>query len=140
TAGQGCAGCAALSTVPGANALPVDFYRPYLGFGDISFVEWAAYSRYNSLQTSFNRRFRNGISVLVNYTLGKAMGTSSADLPIMTNVNAIGAQRNDENNRKTPESCQSWSTESARTPSFVFGNCHTKFDTSVCRRSMLSGA
>ena len=58
----------------------------------------------------------------------------------LTNVNAIGAQRNDENNRKTPESCQSWSTESARTPSFVFGNCHTKFDTSVCRRSMLSGA
>jgi len=100
TAGQGCAGCAALSTVPGANALPVDFYRPYPGFGNISFVEWAAYSRYNSLQTSFNRRFRNGLSVLVNYTLGKAMGTSSADLPIMTNVNAIGAQRNDENNRK----------------------------------------
>jgi hypothetical protein len=100
TVGQACTGCAARSTVPGANALPVDFYRPYAGFGDISFVEWTAYSRYNSLQTSFNRRFRNGLSFLVNYTLGKAMGTSSADLPIMTNVNSIGAQRNDENNRR----------------------------------------
>jgi hypothetical protein len=28
------------------------------------------------------------------------MGTSSADLPIMTNVNAVGGQRNDGNNKK----------------------------------------
>ena len=93
TVGAGCNGCAATSSVPGANALSVDFLRPYRGFGDISMVEWSAYSHYNSLQTSFNRRFKN-------YTFGKAMGTSSADLPIMTNVNALGAQRNDGNNRK----------------------------------------
>jgi hypothetical protein len=100
TVGVSCTGCAAASTIPGANALSVDFLRPYRGFGDISMVEWSAYSHYNSLQTSYSRRFRNGLSLLVNYTLGKAMGTSSADLPIMTNVNAIGAQRNDGNNRR----------------------------------------
>ena len=98
-------GCAATSTVPGANALPVDFLRPYRGFGDIIQIQPSAYSDYNSLQTFWNRRFRNGLSFGVNYVLGKAMGTSSTDFPAGNNTfnpTVIGMPRTDglENQRK----------------------------------------
>jgi hypothetical protein len=98
-------GCAAVSSVPGANALPVDFLRPYRGFGDIIQIQPTAYADYNSLQTSWNRRFVNGLSFGVNYVLGKAMGTSSTDFPAGNNTYnpvVIGMPRTDsaENQRK----------------------------------------
>jgi len=96
TIGAGCSGCAAKSATPGANALSVDFLRPYQGYGDILMVEQTAYSTYHSLQTSFNRRFSKGLAFGVNYTLGKAMGTSSQDLPA---AGSIGAPRNDANQK-----------------------------------------
>ncbi len=98
-------GCAAVSSVPGANALPVDFLRPYRGFGDIIQIQPSAYADYNSLQTSWNRRFRNRLSFGVNYVLGKAMGTSSTDFPAGNNTFnplVVGMPRTDgdENQRK----------------------------------------
>src|SRR6185295_7151236 len=42
------------SAIPGATALPVDFLRPYRGFGDIRIAEPVASSNYNSLQTTIN--------------------------------------------------------------------------------------
>jgi hypothetical protein len=98
-------GCAAVSTVPGANALPVDFLRPYRGFGDIIQIQPTAYADYNSLQTSWNRRFKRGVSFGVNYVLGKAMGTSSTDFPAGNNTFnplVVGMPRNDsEENQRT---------------------------------------
>jgi hypothetical protein len=85
------------SATPGATALPVDFLRPYRGFGDILFMEPKAFSKYHSLQTSFNRRYRNNLSFGVNYTLGKAMGTALIDNAI---VGVLGAPRNDANQKK----------------------------------------
>ena len=79
-------GCAAVSSVPGANALAVDFLRPYQGFGDIIQIQPTAYADYNSLQTSWNRRFTHDLSFGVNYVLGKAMGTSSTDFPAGNNT------------------------------------------------------
>jgi hypothetical protein len=98
-------GCAAASTVPGANALAVDFLRPYQGFGDIIQIQPTSYADYNSLQTSWNRRFTNGLSFGVNYVLGKAMGTSSTDFPAGNNTFnplVIGMPRTDSeaNQRK----------------------------------------
>ncbi len=98
-------GCAAVSNVPGANALPVDFLRPYRGFGDIIQIQPSAYADYNSLQTSWNRRFTRRLSFGVNYVLGKAMGTSSTDFPAGNNTfnpTVIGMPRTDnlENQRK----------------------------------------
>jgi len=87
----------AASTVPGATALPVDLLRPYRGFGNILMMEPKAYSKYHSLQTSFNRRYRNNLSFGVNYTLGKAMGTALIDNAI---VGVLGAPRNDQNQTK----------------------------------------
>jgi hypothetical protein len=98
-------GCAAVSQVPGANALTVDFLRPYRGFGDIIQIQPTSYADYNSLQTSWNRRFAKGLSFGVNYVLGKAMGTSSTDFPAGNNTFnplVIGMPRvdSDENQRK----------------------------------------
>jgi hypothetical protein len=84
------------TTVPGANALPTDFLRPYRGFGTISYIEPAASSNYHSLQTSLNRRFSKGLLFGVNYTWSKALGTQGSDLP---GVNGFGAPRNDSNQR-----------------------------------------
>jgi hypothetical protein len=89
----------AVSAIPGASALPVDFLRPYQGYGNIFMVDTSAYADYNSLQMSFNRRFQKGVLISFNYTLGKAMGTSSVDLPAGNNnpnPSVVGFPRNDE--------------------------------------------
>lgn len=87
------------STIPGATALPVDLLRPYQGYGNIFIVDTSAYADYNSLQTSFNRRFYKGLLFSFNYTLSNAMGTSSVDLPAGNNnpnPNVVGFPRNDQ--------------------------------------------
>jgi hypothetical protein len=67
------------SSVPGQTALPVDFLRPYRGFGDIRMAEPVASSNYNALQTTLNRRFTKGLLLSINYTWSKALGTVSND-------------------------------------------------------------
>jgi hypothetical protein len=80
----------------GASALPVDFLRPFQGFGNISYIEPASSSNYHSLQTSLNRRFRKGLLLGVTHTWSKALGTQGVDLP---GINGFGAPRIDTNNR-----------------------------------------
>jgi len=65
----------------GANALPVDFLRPYQGFGNISYIEPASSSNYHSMQTSLNRRFKKGLLLGITHTWSKALGTQAVDLP-----------------------------------------------------------
>ena len=81
---------------PGASALPVDFLRPFQGFGNISYIEPASSSNYHSLQTSLNRRFSKGLLLGVSYTWSKALGTQANDLP---GINGFGAPRIDGNQR-----------------------------------------
>ena len=80
----------------GSSALPVDFLRPFPGFGNISYIEPAASSNYHSLQNSINRRFSKGLLLGVTYTWSKALGTQGNDLP---GINSFGAPRIDTNNR-----------------------------------------
>ena len=87
---------AAPPTSLGANALPVDFLRPYQGFGQIQYIEPSTSSNYHSLQTSLNRRFSRGLLLGVNYTWSKALGTQSQDLP---GVTGFGAPNNIDNRR-----------------------------------------
>jgi hypothetical protein len=59
----------AASSIPGATALPTDMLRPYRGLGAI-YTTWSRFwTQYDSIQTSFNRRFRNGWQAGLNYTL-----------------------------------------------------------------------
>jgi hypothetical protein len=84
------------AAIPGARALPVDFLRPFQGFGQIRYIEPAASSNYHSLQTSLNRRFSRGLLLGVNYTWSKALGVQSVDLP---NVQNFGAPHTLDNHR-----------------------------------------
>lgn len=79
TKGQTCTGCSALSTNPGANALPVDFLRPDVGYTDIRLWEFEAYSDYKSLQTTITRRFSKGLMFSGYYAYSAAKGTLGGD-------------------------------------------------------------
>jgi hypothetical protein len=58
------------STVPGAQAYTTNLLRPYPGLGNINQNTTGFWDTYHSLQTSLNRRFRNGFAFGVNYTYG----------------------------------------------------------------------
>jgi hypothetical protein len=65
--------------MPGTNALPADFLRPYQGYGNILVNEFAATANYHGFQTQLDRRFSNGLFLNVNYTWSKAMDTQDGD-------------------------------------------------------------
>jgi hypothetical protein len=54
--------------------------RPYPEYGSIFFVESAGTSSFNSMQVSFNRPLRRGVSVWAVYTLSKSTDDASAFL------------------------------------------------------------
>jgi len=82
-------GTVAASTTPGGSALSVDLLRPYRGFGAIQQNWGIGYNTYHSIQTSFNRRFRNGFSAGLNYTLGLS-NTGTAGNPVRLDHHADG--------------------------------------------------
>jgi hypothetical protein len=57
------------TAVPGQNALATNLLRPYRGFSNISQQTTEFHDTYHSIQSNFNRRFRNGFSFGVNYVL-----------------------------------------------------------------------
>jgi hypothetical protein len=61
------------STVPGANALTANLLRPYRGLSTIAQQKAAFHDTYHSIQTSFNRRYRNGVQFGANYTLSLSL-------------------------------------------------------------------
>ncbi len=64
----------ALLANPGVNA---NTLRPYKGFAAIQEEEASVNSTYNSLQVSFSRAFRNGLSLGFSYTYSKSMDGGS---------------------------------------------------------------
>jgi hypothetical protein len=67
------------STLPGQNALPQDFLRPYVGYGNINQRLFDANGNYHGLQTQLDRRFSNGLFLNVNYTISKALNTQDVN-------------------------------------------------------------
>lgn len=63
----------------GANALNVDFLRPFQGYGDILYREFVGSANYNSLQVAVNRRFSAGLTFGLAYTWSKAFDSTSGD-------------------------------------------------------------
>ena len=53
----------------GANALAIDFLRPYQGYSDIIYYMFDGETSYNSLQASLQRRFSKSLTFGVSYTL-----------------------------------------------------------------------
>ncbi len=56
-----------------------NFFRPYPGWGGITYNEFAGTSNYNSLQATANRRFNKGVSLGLAYTWSKAMTYADSD-------------------------------------------------------------
>jgi hypothetical protein len=61
------------------SAYPVNFLRPYRGYGDIMEYEFAATSSYNALQSTLVTRLRGGFDLRTSYTWSKALGTANSD-------------------------------------------------------------
>jgi hypothetical protein len=55
--------------------LPFNFLRPYQGFGNIQYNEYASNSSYHSMQTQLQRRFSKGLMFGVAWTWSKTMDT-----------------------------------------------------------------
>jgi hypothetical protein len=66
-------------TFDGRTAKPINLYRPYLGYGDISVTEFGGMSNYNSLQIAANRRLTKTLNFGVAYTWSKVLGTTGDD-------------------------------------------------------------
>src|SRR5260370_22648917 len=54
--------------------------RPYQGFSEINYVDSMGNSEYDALQLRVQRRYSNGISLLVSYTWSKAIDLGSGSL------------------------------------------------------------
>jgi carboxypeptidase family protein/TonB-dependent receptor-like protein len=68
----------------GQMALPIDYLRPYPGYGTINYRGFDATSNYNSLQVSLNRRFSRGLTFGAAYTYAKTLTTAN-DINDLTN-------------------------------------------------------
>lgn len=62
-----------------ATPLNDNFFRPFPGWGNITYNEFAGTSNYNSLQVTANRRFSGGLSLGIAYTWSKAMTYADGD-------------------------------------------------------------
>jgi hypothetical protein len=49
-------------------SMPIDYLRPYRGFGAINQRQWNGYANYHSIQVSVNRRLSNGFAWGASYT------------------------------------------------------------------------
>jgi hypothetical protein len=86
----------ASSAVPGATALPVNFYRPFRGFGAINRNMTVGYNNFHSLQMSLNRRFSHGVSFTLNYTLSRNKGTAGNGVRITRDSSGQIVLRSDQ--------------------------------------------
>ena len=59
-------------TLPGT-PLPANFLRPFRGYTDITYTEFASSSNYHSMQTQVNRRFARGLIFGLSWTWSSAM-------------------------------------------------------------------
>lgn len=85
------------STILGANALPTNFYRPYLGVAGQAgqgntgapgtIVTHGFNSNYNSLQVTVQHRAGKHLSIGANYTWSKVLGTISGDFAAVNPFN-----------------------------------------------------
>jgi len=78
------------SATPGATAVSTNQMRGFRGYGVINQYWARTNNRYHSIQTSFNRRFQDGVQYGVNWTLGLS---NRGDAPARLEHDASGALR-----------------------------------------------
>ena len=62
----------------GTRTNTLNFYRPYLGYGDITISQFGTTANYNGLQVALSRRLSSNFTFGANYTWSKALGTAGA--------------------------------------------------------------
>lgn len=62
------------------------FLRPYQGFNDINFREWASSSNYHSLQVTANRQFASGLQFGASWTWSKALDYNDNDTDTISSL------------------------------------------------------
>lgn len=74
-------------TVPGNKPYNSNLLRPYAGFGDINYLEFAGIGNYNALQIQVTKRFSHSLTYNLAYTWSKALdlvdGNGSAVNPLL---------------------------------------------------------
>jgi len=75
------------SAIPGANALKTDLLRPYRGLG-IIYSSWGRFwTQYDSIQTSYNRRYSHGWQAGLNWTWSlRSTGNTNSPLHFIHNA------------------------------------------------------
>jgi hypothetical protein len=75
------------SAIPGATVLRTDLLRPYRGLGTV-YSSWPRFwTQYDSIQTSFNRRFSRGWQAGLNWTWSlRSTGNTSSPLHFVHNA------------------------------------------------------
>jgi hypothetical protein len=63
------------NTISGNRPLPTNFLRPYLGYGDINYIEFSGIGNFNSLQVQLDKRFSRGLTTTWP-TLGRRLWMS----------------------------------------------------------------
>ena len=71
--------------LPGSNAQDAVVMRPYQGIGAINFQPFAANNRYDSLQSTLNKRFGGGLTISAAYTWGRLATQTESRGPIFYN-------------------------------------------------------
>jgi hypothetical protein len=80
-------------SIPGGNSLPINFLRPFKGYGDIVQYQQGGSSNFHSLQVALNRRYATGLFLGVAYTYGKALGVTTNDTDFIR-IDNLNRQQN----------------------------------------------
>jgi hypothetical protein len=76
--------------IPANSGVPSQFFRPYIGYGDIPYSEYAGTSKYNSLQVMVSRRFARSLQFGVAYTLSHALDYVDSESTQVINGDVFG--------------------------------------------------
>jgi hypothetical protein len=74
-------------------------FPQYFGFNTDGSLENLGQATYNALQASLQRRFRNGLNLLVSYTWSKTLTDADSALPFFATLHQGGAPQNVFNKR-----------------------------------------
>lgn len=71
----------------GTTSKPRNLYRPFLGYDNVNITNFGAYSNYNSLQMSANRRFGKSLTFGFAYTWSRVLGVAAGDGDVLHPTN-----------------------------------------------------
>jgi len=80
---------------PANSGVPSQLLRPYVGYTDILYSEYAGTSKYNALQLMVSRRFAQRLQFGLAYTLSRALNYVDNETQQVINAQAFGVSKKD---------------------------------------------